>query len=192
MSDERAVVAEPSLMQVRIAGYGGQGVVLAGMLLGRAASLYDGKEAVFMQSYGPEARGGASSADVIISDAPVDYPLVTNPDVLMVLFQEAYMAYRPGLAPGGTLIIEGELVKPSDGDTGYHSVPATRIAQEELGKKIFTNVIALGYLVGLTGVVTRESVEEALRSTVKPATVDLNLRALALGYDRAVAELEKK
>lgn len=103
-------------VQVRIAGYGGQGVVLAGMLLGRAASLYDGKEAVFMQSYGPEARGGASSADVIISDTPVDYPLVTEPDVLMCLFQEAYMCYRKGLKPGGLLILESDLVKPTEGD----------------------------------------------------------------------------
>jgi 2-oxoglutarate ferredoxin oxidoreductase subunit gamma len=190
MSEERLTVVEPALTQVRIAGYGGQGVVLAGMLLGRAASLYDGKEAVFMQSYGPEARGGASSADVIISDAPVDYPLVTQPDVLMVLFQEAYMCYRRGLKPGGTLIVEADLVKPSDDDAGYRSLPATRIAEEELGKKIFTNVVALGYLVGLTGVVTRASVEESLRSTVKPSTVDTNLRALALGYDRAITELE--
>lgn len=182
-----ATVVEPTLTQIRIAGYGGQGVVLAGMLLGRAASLYDGKEAVFMQSYGPEARGGASSADVIISDAPVDYPLVTQPDVLMALFQEAYVRYRPGLKPGGTLILESDLVKVAPDETDHFAVPATRIA-EELGKKIVMNVVALGYLVGRTGVVGIESIEKALRATVKPALVDLNLKALNAGYERAVKD----
>lgn len=182
------VVLEPALTQVRIAGYGGQGIVLAGMLLGRAASLYDGKEAVFMQSYGPEARGGASSADVIISDAPVDYPLVTRPDVLMALFQEAYLLYRPALKPGGVLILESDLVKPEPNETGYCPLPATRLAQELFGKKIVANVIALGYLVGRTGVVNIGAVEEALRASVKPAILEMNLKALAAGYERAQAE----
>lgn len=181
------VSLDAGLTQVRIAGYGGQGIVLAGMLLGKAASLYDGKEAVFMQSYGPEARGGASSADVIISDAPVDYPLVTQPDILMCLFQEAYVRYRPGLRPGGTLILEGDLVKVEPEERDYHAIAATRMA-EELGRKIVMNVIALGYLVGKTRVVGRASVEEALRTTLKPNLLDLNLRALAAGYERAEEE----
>jgi 2-oxoglutarate ferredoxin oxidoreductase subunit gamma len=185
--DGAVVAAEPTLTQVRIAGYGGQGIVLAGMLLGRAASLYDGKEAVFMQSYGPEARGGASSADVLISDQPVDYPLVTQPDVLLCLFQEAYARYRPGLRPGGVLILESDMVRPEPGEKDYWGIPATRMA-EELGKKLVTNVVALGYLVGKTRVVTRDSVEQALRATLKPSVLDLNLRALAAGYDRAEQE----
>jgi len=99
--------------EIRLAGYGGQGIILAGLLLGKAAALYDGKEAVFTQSYGPEARGGASSADVVIADQPVDYPLVTRPDCLVVMFQEAYERYRPDLAPGGLLALDQDLVKPN-------------------------------------------------------------------------------
>jgi len=178
---------DAGLTQVRIAGYGGQGIVLAGMLLGRAASLYDGKEAVFTQAYGPEARGGASSADVVISDAPVDFPLVTRPDVLMVLFQEAYTRFRQTVSDSGLVIIESDLVQPNPDDHDLCGVPATRVAQD-LGAKIVANVVALGYLVGKTHVTSRASVEEALRTSVKPSTLDINLRAFSAGYGRAEEE----
>lgn len=172
------------LMQVRIGGYGGQGIVLAGLLLGKAASLYDGKEAVFTQSYGPEARGGASNVDIVISDEPVDYPLVTTPDILVVLFQEAYSRFRPLLKEGGTLIIESDLVHPDEDDTVYSAIPATQMA-EDLGRRIVTNVVVLGYVVGKTQVVSREAAEEAIKTTVKEKTIDLNMRAFAAGFERA-------
>lgn len=187
MSDE--VLIEEKLVQVRIAGYGGQGIVLAGMLLGKAASLYDNMEAVFTQSYGPEARGGASCADVILSDKAVSYPFVSEPDILVALFQEAYRRYRKLLKPGGTLIIESDLVRPNEEDLGCSGLPATRMA-EELGRRIVTNVIVLGYLVGRTGVVSREAAEKAIETTVKAKTVDLNLKAFSLGFDRARQEAE--
>jgi 2-oxoglutarate ferredoxin oxidoreductase subunit gamma len=173
------------MTQIRIGGYGGQGIVLAGMLLGKAASLFDGKEAVFTQSYGPEARGGASCADVVISDEPVDYPLVTQPDILVVLFQEAYTRFKASLRPGGLLILESELVHPEEGDAEALAVPATRIA-EEVGHRITTNVVVLGYVVGKSGVVTQEAAEEAIRTTVRPKTIDLNLKAFRAGYERAL------
>jgi 2-oxoglutarate ferredoxin oxidoreductase subunit gamma len=170
------------LDQIRIGGYGGQGIILAGMLLGKAASLYDGKEAVFTQSYGPEARGGSSHVDVVISDSPINYPLVQVPDVLVVLFQEAYVRFRTDLPENASLIIESDLVHP-DGETmPYSSIPATRIA-EELGRRIVTNVVVLGYLVGKTGLVTRSAAEKAIETTVKKKTIDLNLRAFAAGYE---------
>ncbi len=173
-----------SEQQIRIGGYGGQGIVLAGMLLGKAASLYDGKEAVFTQSYGPEARGGASNVDVVISDETIGYPLVTAPDILVVLFQEAYTRFRPSLKEGGTLIIEEDLVHPEEEGITYSSIPATRMA-EEVGRRIVTNVVVLGYLVGKTGVVSREAAVQAIETTVKEKTIELNLRAFTAGFERA-------
>jgi len=172
-------------IQVRLGGFGGQGIVLAATLLGKAASLYDGKEAVFTQAYGPEARGGASRADVIIGDEPVDYPYVTEPDVLAVLFQEAYVNFGGLVKPGGILIIDEDLVQ-ADEDAKYTplKLPATRIA-EELGNRIVTNVVLLGFIVGQTGVVSREAAEQAIRSTVKEKAVELNLRAFDAGFSYA-------
>jgi len=171
--------------QIRFGGYGGQGIVLAGTLLGRAATIYDGKEAVFTQAYGPEARGGASRADIIISDQPVDYPYVTSPDVLVALFQEAYTLFSPQLGPEGVLIVEEDLVRLGEDVTRPVSrLPATRIA-EELGNRIVMNVVVLGFLVGLTGVVSREAADKALRATVKPKALDINLKAFEVGFERA-------
>lgn len=166
--------------QIRFGGVGGQGIVLAGRLLGKAAALFDGKEAVCTQTYGPEARGGASRSDVIISDRPVDYPFVTSADILAVLFQEAYTRFRSGLKPGGTLIVDTGLVQLSADDKDACGLPATKIA-EELGSRLVTNVVILGYLVGKTGVVSRGSVEEAIRATVKKQNIDLDLKALDAG-----------
>ena len=177
--------ANAGATQIRISGFGGQGVVLAGILLGKAASLYDGKEAVFTQSHGPEARGGASSADVIISKSPVDYPLVTNPDILVALFQEAYVRFRPQLKENGVLIVEQDLVQLNENDTGCLRIPATRIATNFFNR-IVTNVVMLGYMVGKTGIVGRESLEQAIRSSVPAKALDMNLNAFAAGYERAV------
>ncbi len=178
--------SEESPIQIRIAGYGGQGVILTGMLLGKAASLYDAKEAVFTQSYGPEARGGASSADVVISSEPIDYPLVSEPDILVALFQEAYTRYRPMLKPGGTLIVESDLVH-TNGDANVAGLPASRMA-ESIGRRIVANVVVFGYLVGKTHVVSREAAEKAIEATVKPKTRELNMKAFAAGYARAEEE----
>jgi len=166
--------------QVRFGGVGGQGIVLAGRLLGKAASLFDGKDAVCTQSYGPEARGGASRADVVISDHRVDYPFVLDADILAVFFQEAYVMFRSQRKPGSILLIDDSLVKPYDGEENLHLVPAIRMA-EELGNRMAANVLMLGYLIGATGIVSRESVEQAIRTTVKPRILDLNLEAFDAG-----------
>jgi len=172
--------------QVRFGGVGGQGIVLSGRLLGKAAALFDGKDAVCTQSYGPEARGGASRADVVISDDTVDYPFVIAADVLAVFFQEAYLLFRSSLRPGGMLLIDEDLVHPDDDQQDLYAIPATRIATD-LGTKMAANVVMLGYLVGLTDIVSRESVEEAIRSTVKEKVIELDLKALDAGL-RLAAE----
>lgn len=173
-----------STVQIRFGGVGGQGMVLAGRLLGEAAALFDGKEAVCTQTYGPEARGGASRADVIISDAPVDYPFVTQADVLAVLFQEAYARFRTMRKPDGLLIVDTVLVKPFEDEENYCGLPATKIA-EDLGSRLVTNIVILGYLLGKTDVVSRESLEQAIRASVKKQFVDLDLRALDAGVSLA-------
>ncbi len=173
--------AKTTSYQVRFGGVGGQGIVLVARLLGKAAALFDGKDAVSTQSYGPEARGGAARADVVISDAAVDYPFVTEADALVVLFQDAYTKFRPRMRSGGTLIVDADLVRPSPGDTDAIVIPAIKMA-EELGSKIVANIVMLGCLVGSTGIVSRESVEEAIRSTVKEHVLDLDLKALDAGF----------
>ena len=179
--------ARNTTSHIRFGGVGGQGIVLAGRLLGKAAALFDGKEAVCTQSYGPEARGGASRADVIISDQPVDYPYVTKADVLAVLFQEAYARFHSRVKPGAMLIVDTGLVQPFDDQENVHGLPATKIA-EELGSRLVTNIVILGYLVGKTGVVSRESLEQAIRTTVKEQHIDLDLKALDAGFSRSQSD----
>jgi 2-oxoglutarate ferredoxin oxidoreductase subunit gamma len=170
--------------EIRVAGFGGQGMMLAGLLIGKAAALYDGKEAVFSQSYGPEARGGASNADVIIDDGPIDYPLVTHPDHFVAMFQEAYERYRSVLVKDGVLLIESDLVKPFADERPYRGIPATRMA-EELGRSIVANVVMVGFFSGVTGLISPQAAEEAIRNTLRPRLVDLNLKAFNAGYDYA-------
>jgi len=169
---------------IRVAGFGGQGMLLAGLLIGKAAALYDGKEAVLTQSYGPEARGGASNADVIIDDDPIDYPLVAHPDHFVAMFQEAYERYRPNMVKDGILLIESDLVKPSADEGPYRGIPATRIA-EELGRRIVANVVMVGFFSGATGLISPQAGEQAIRNTLRPRLVDLNLKAFNAGYDYA-------
>ncbi len=167
--------------EVRVAGFGGQGVILAGYLLGKAASLYDGKEAIFTQVYGPEARGGACNADVVLSDGAIDYPEVSTPGVLAVMSQEAGSSFIPGLAEDGVLLFDSDLVTQEWPGRSY-GVPATRIA-EGLGRRIVANMVMLGFLSATTGLVSLEALEQSVRTSVKPHTVDLNLRALRAGYE---------
>ena len=171
-------------VEIRVGGIGGQGIALAGRLLGQAATIYDGKEAVFTQTHGPEARGGASRADVIIGERPVAYPFVTHPDILAVLFQEAYERFRPALKSDGMLIVDADLVTLHDDDGAAFKLPATRIAKE-LGNKLVANIVLLGFLSGMTGVVSRNGLEQAMRASVGKANLEIDLVALAAGVDHA-------
>lgn len=171
-------------LEIRFAGYGGQGIALMGMLAGKAAVIHDGKHAVFTQAYGPEARGGASSANVIISSEPVDYPLVDHPQILVAMFQEAFDKFSPSVAPGGLVLIDPDLVKPGPGNWKLHAVPATKFA-EEMGRRIVANIIMLGAFAAITGAVTPRGLEETIKTTLKPKIIDLNVKALARGVEAA-------
>lgn len=166
--------------EIRISGFGGQGIVLAGYILGKAAAVYEDREATLVQSYGPEARGGAASAEVVIADEPIEYPHLEECDILVVMSAEAYHTYRHTLRPGGTLLVDADLV-PLQAEDRAVKVPATRLA-ESLGRRIVANIVMLGALVAATGIVSWEAMVEAVRTSVRPHTVDLNLRALETGY----------
>ena len=166
--------------EIRISGFGGQGVVLTGYLLGKAYSIYQGLESVMTQAYGPEARGGSSSANVVVADRPIDYPFVGEVDCLIALSQEAYSRFRSEVKPEGLVLIDNGLVDSEPGDQVL-GLPATSLA-EELGRRIVANVVMLGFFTQMTGFVEREAMEQAIRSTVKPKTLELNLQAFERGY----------
>lgn len=167
--------------EIRIAGFGGQGVVLAGYILGKALSIYAGLEAVMTQSHGPEARGGASSADLVVSEQPIAYPFVQQPDYLVVLSQEAYTKFRPTARSTAEVFIDTDLVVPQDGDLVY-SIPATQLA-EDLGRRIVANVVMLGFFTTTTSLVDNQAMQKALESSVKAKTLSLNLRAFKAGCE---------
>jgi 2-oxoglutarate ferredoxin oxidoreductase subunit gamma len=167
--------------EIRIAGFGGQGVGLAGYILGKAGAIFDGREVVMTQSYGPEARGGASSASVVISDQEIAYPFVQQPDILVALSQEAYRKFSKTAGPLTFILTDSDLVE-SIKDSRHHDIPATRMA-EGLGRRIVANMVMLGFLIGVTDILNRKAVEEAIKSTVKPKTVELNLRAFVSGIE---------
>lgn len=172
-------------VEIRLAGEGGQGMILAGIILAEAAAIYDGQNAVQTQSYGPEARGGASKAEVIISEGEIDYPKVISADVLVVMSQEACDKYASALKKNGLLIVDEEKVGRVPTSHAI-KVPITKLALETTGKTITSNVVALGVLVGLTQVVTREAVEKAVIARAPKGTEDMNRAALAAGF--AVAQ----
>jgi 2-oxoglutarate ferredoxin oxidoreductase subunit gamma len=169
--------------EIKISGFGGQGVVLAGYILGKCLSLHEGLEAVMTQSYGPEARGGASSSNIVVSDKPIDYPFVQHADILVALSQEAYTKFRPHAAPDAICLIDEDLVTPFEDDRPLE-IPATRLA-EELGRRIVANVVMLGFVTATTGLAERQSMEETVKSSVKQKTVPLNIKAFETGYEYA-------
>ncbi len=174
--------------EIRFSGAGGQGLILAGVIMAEAAAIYDGKQAVQSQSYGPEARGGASKSEVIIGEAPIDYPKATIVDALLALTQEACDKYSHDLREGGVLLVDSDLVKKLPaGNFKVVSFPIINTAKNEVGREIVANIVALGAIVALTGVVTKESAEKAVLSRVPEAFVDLNRKAFQTGYEKALA-----
>lgn len=174
--------------ELRFSGAGGQGLILAGVIMAEAASIYDGKQAVQSQSYGPEARGGASKSEVIISDGPIDYPKATVVDALLALTQEACDKYSHDLKDGGILLIDSDLVKNEPkGNFKVTKFSIINTAKNEVGREIVANIVALGAMVALTGVVTRESAEKAVLARVPEAFLELNKKAFNTGYEKALA-----
>ena len=172
-------------VEFRLSGSGGQGLLLAGIVLAEAAIL-EGKNAVQTQSYGPEARGGSSKAEVVISGEDIDYPKATDPDFLLALTAEAYRTYGPGIGKG-LVIVDASV--PLDPSVTARTVvlPILATASETLGKKVVANIVALGVLGGLSGVVAPASLESAVGSRVPKGTEDLNLKALRAGLELAAA-----
>lgn len=169
--------------EVRLAGTGGQGVILAGILLAEAA-IRDGKNVVQSQSYGPEARGGASRAEVVISDGEIHYPKVLQPDVTLCMSQKACDKYGGQMRKDGLLILDDDHVTRAP-TTRAVRVPMTRLARDVAGREIVANVVGLGLLVGLTEVVSRKALEAAVRDRAPRGTADVNLKALAAGFEEA-------
>jgi 2-oxoglutarate ferredoxin oxidoreductase subunit gamma len=171
-------------IEIRLAGEGGQGMILAGIILAEAAAIYDHKNAIQTQSYGPEARGGASKAEVIIGQGEIDYPEVISADILVALSQEACDKYASNLKKNGILIVDEEKVGRVPTNHAI-KVPITRMALEATSKAITANVVALGVLVGLTHVVEREAIEKAVVARAPKGTEEINRKALCTGFSIA-------
>lgn len=169
--------------ELRLSGLGGQGIILSGVILGRAATLFDKQNATLTQSYGPESRGGYCSAHLVISPDPVLYPLVSKPVVQVLMSQEAYLKYAPESNHDSMILVDEDLVKV---DENIHqgrllAIPATRIA-EALGRRIMANIVMLGFFAAVTSVVSMDAIREAVRISVPKGTEELNLSAFDEGY----------
>jgi len=178
------------LTEIRIAGFGGQGVILSAVVLGKAASIYENGFATMTQNFGPEARGGACSAQLILSDSPVLYPYVTQPDIMVIMSQEAYNRFAQDLKPGGLLIIEEDLVRVSNlnRDKKIYSIPATRFA-EELGKRMVLNSVMVGFFTAVTKLLSADAVRKSVADSVPPSFRDLNLKAFEKGFEYGLTAL---
>ncbi len=173
-------------LEICLSGSGGQGLILAGIILAEAAGIYDGKEAVQTQSYGPEARGGASRSEIVISEKTIDYPKVIKSDILLALTQTACDKYVKNLNKDGILLADSSLVKeiPDISNKAY-LFPIAETAQKKFNTKLVTNIISLGIIVGLTEVVSQESIQKAVCSRVPAKAKEINKKALSLGFDIA-------
>ena len=173
-----------STTEIKVGGLGGQGVILCGMIIGRGASIYDDKHATLTQSFGPEARGSACSAQLIVSDEPVEYPYVTHPDILVVMSQEAFNRFAPDMSPNGILLYEQELVDPSQVDLPKTvtklGVPSTRFA-EELRRRMVANIVMVGFFGASIDLVSMDALRKAVLESVPKGTEDLNLKAFEMG-----------
>jgi len=173
------------LSEIRIAGFGGQGVILAASVIGKAVAIFEGGFATMTQAFGPEARGGSSSAQVILSSDPILYPYVTHPDILVVMSQEAYSKFAPQVKPGGILITENELVQVGGvalpENIRMYGVPATRLA-EEIGRKVVLNIVMVGFFGAVTNLVDPDALRKAVEDSVPPALQKMNLAAFDKGF----------
>jgi len=170
------------LTELRIAGFGGQGVILSAIIIGKAASIHQGAYATMTQNFGPEARGGACSAQLLLSDQPILYPYVTQPDIMVVMSQEAYTRFVPELKERGTLIVEQDLVRVTDlpRQTRVYSCPATRLA-EELGKRMVLNSVMVGFFTAVTHLLEPEAVRKAVADSVPASFRELKSKGLRKG-----------
>jgi len=179
--------------EVMFGGFGGQGIVTAGYITGQAAVVYDGKEATFTQVYGPEARGSACYSGVVVSQEEISYPYLLNPQIMVIMSQEAYDKFLPRLQQGGVLIVDSTIVKPDKQAEKYrlYKVPATEIA-EKMGARIIANVIMLGFLGKIWDAVSIEALQEAVKANVPKKYLELNLKAFQTGVKWGEKALKRK
>ncbi len=178
--------------ELRLSGFGGQGIITAGHILGKAGALFDERQVTLMKSYGPESRGGACSAQLIISDETINYPRIIEPSLLVSMSQEAYAKYVEELAAGGLLLVDQDLVELTHtrDDIQVRAIPATRIA-EKLGRKIVANIVMLGFVAANSSVVSVDGLRKAVLSSIPKGTEELNTQAFDKGYEYGQALLAK-
>jgi 2-oxoglutarate ferredoxin oxidoreductase subunit gamma len=171
-------------IEIRFAGFGGQGIIKSGIMTAAAACLYCGKNAVQTQSYGPESRGGACRSEVVISDEEIDFPKVMEPDILVLMSQHAYNEYAETVKKGGVIILDPDMIPNEQKIEGVKvfRVPATRMA-ETLGRRIVANVVMLGAFAAITGIVNKEAFKKSLKMNVPKEAEELNLKAFEIGYE---------
>lgn len=183
-----------SIVELRVAGFGGQGVILSAMIIGKAVSIFEGGFATLTQSFGPEARGSSCSAQLILSKEPILYPYITQPDILIAMSQDATNRFAPELKEGGILLIEEDLVKIADNlpsGVRTHGVPATRLA-EEIGRKLVLNIVMVGFFGAVTKMIDPDALRKAVVDSVPPGTQDLNLRAFDRGFEYGMSEIRSE
>lgn len=178
--------------EIRITGFGGQGVILCGYIIGKAASIYNGQHATLTQSFGPEARGSACSAQVVVSDSRVLYPYITAPGILLAMSHDGYVTHKDKVAENCVYVYEKDLVRIAEHGpkTSSFGVPATRIA-EELGRKIILNIVMLGFFAAVTDAVPHIALRKAVETSVPSGTEELNLKAFDQGYEYGMKLKEK-
>jgi 2-oxoglutarate ferredoxin oxidoreductase subunit gamma len=171
-------------VEVRFAGFGGQGIIKSGIIVAAAACIHAGKNAVQTQSYGPESRGGACKSEVVISEEEIDFPKVVEPDVLVLMSQHAYNDYAEDVKSGGTVILDPGMI-PREKDLKsmrVYRVPATKIA-EELGRRIVANIVMIGAFTAITGLLDEKAVKESIKENIPRGTEELNLAAFEKGFE---------
>ncbi len=175
--------------EIRVTGFGGQGIILSGFIIGKAATVFDGKFATLMQSYGPEARGSACAAQVVVSDKKILYPYIRNQKTLLVLSQEGFDIFAHKTIPEGTVLCDADLVEYDKEPKvkTFRVVPATRTA-EEMGRRMVTNIVMLGFFSGSTNIVGVDAMRKAVESTVPKGTEMPNLKAFDTGYAYVVSK----
>jgi 2-oxoglutarate ferredoxin oxidoreductase subunit gamma len=175
-----------SRYEMRLSGAGGHGLLLAGKVIAEAAAIYDGKTATQGQSYGPEARGGVSRSDVVISDGEIDFPVARKLDFLLAMTQDSVDAYIGDVKSGGTVLVDESLVeRVPDGQYRVVSAPIIEAARDRIGRPITANLVAVGLIAGLSDVVSTAALESAVRARVPRGTEEFNLNAFRLGLEMA-------
>ena len=175
--------------EIIVTGFGGQGIILAGRILGMAASLGDHKESTLVQAYGPESRGGACNAQVIISDRPIHYPYVNTPHILVAMSQAGFDKFLPVLTPDTLLLVDQDLVHPQEAPCDHFAISATRMA-EKLGNKMMANIIMLGFCTAITRAVTMEAAQTTIAQSVPKGTEERNIEAFNKGFDYGLSTLK--